>query len=303
LTLQALPYILLQGFLFGSTLVASRFSVGQFHPTTYIGIRMLLASMIHLSFYTLGGWRRQWPRAPHIWRNAALLGIFGTAVPMTFIVISLQYQSAGLASVLLATAPAFTVLMAHFFLPDETLTTRKGLGIALALGGAVLLALRGETGLPDTGQANPLGYGLVIVAMLSASSMTIYARKYMRDYDFFDVASIRMFAAAATVVPISVLLVGVDLSRVNGQGYLATGYAALVGTFGGMMMAFYVVQRFGATAAALPTYVIPVFASLGGTLLLGEQITTGMATGMVLIALGIALLNQRQRIAPDTQPG
>jgi drug/metabolite transporter (DMT)-like permease len=303
LTLQALPFILLQGFLFGSTLVASRFSVGQFQPTTYIGIRMLLASLVHLSFYTVGGWRRGWPRAPRIWRHAGLLGVMGTAVPMTFIVTSLQFQSAGITSVLLATAPAFTVLMAHFFLPDETLTARKGLGVALALGGAALLALRGETGLPDVGEANPLGYGLVILAMLSASSMTIYARKYMRDYDFFDVASIRMFAAAATVVPISALLIGVDLSHVNGQGYLATGYAALVGTFSGMMLAFYTVQRFGATAASLATYVIPVFASLGGTLVLDEQITAGMATGMGLIALGIALLNRRERIAPDTQPG
>jgi drug/metabolite transporter (DMT)-like permease len=303
LTLQALPYILLQGFLFGSTLVASRFSVGQFQPTTYIGIRMLLASLIHLSFYTAGGWRREWPRAPHIWRHAGLLGILGTALPMTFIVTSLQFQSAGIASVLLATAPAFTVLMAHFLLPDETLTTRKGLGVALALGGATLLALRGETGLPDVGKANPLGYGLVILGMLSSSSMTIYARKYMRNYDFFDVASIRMFAAAAIVVPLSVLLIGVDLSHVNGQGYLATGYASLVGTFSGMMLAFYIVQRFGATAASLPTYVIPVFASLGGTLVLDEQITAGMAAGMGLIALGIALINQRGRIAPDAQLG
>jgi hypothetical protein len=45
LTIQAIPYILLLGFLFGSTLIASRFSVGQYQPSTYIGLRMVLAGM------------------------------------------------------------------------------------------------------------------------------------------------------------------------------------------------------------------------------------------------------------------
>jgi drug/metabolite transporter (DMT)-like permease len=294
LSLQALPYILLQGFLFGSTLIASRFSVGQYQPTTYIGIRLMLASGCHLAVYTLAR-RRKWPTSPDLWRNAALLGVMGTAIPMTAIVSSLQYQSAGLTSVLLTVGPAVTVLMAHFFLADETLTPAKAAGVALALGGAVLLTARGESGLPEVSRANPLGYGLVALAILSASSMTIYARKFMRDYDFFDVASVRMVVAMLAVVPLSALLVGVDLSGLDTRGYLALIYAALVGTFSGLMLSFYNIKRFGATAASMPTYVIPVVASLGGALVLGERITSGMLVGMSLIGAGIALINRISR--------
>jgi len=294
LTLQALPYVLLQGFLFGSTLIASRFSVGQFHPTTYIGIRMVLASLCHMVVYMLAR-PQKWPSSSHLWRHAALLGVIGTAVPMVAIVSSLQYQSAGLTSVLLTSGPAVTVLMAHFFLADETLNPAKVAGVVLALGGAVLLAVRGESGLPDVSQASPLGYGLVALAILSASSMTIYARRYMRDYDFFDVASVRMFVATLTVMPLSALLVGVDLSGVDVRGYTALVYAALVGTFSGLMLSFYNIKRFGATAASMPLYVIPVVASLGGALVLGEQITTGMLAGTGLIAAGIALINRPRR--------
>jgi drug/metabolite transporter (DMT)-like permease len=294
LTLQALPYVLLQGFLFGSTLIASRFSVGQFRPTTYIGMRMVLASLCHLAVYMLAR-RQKWPNSSHLWRHAALLGIVGTAVPMVAIVSSLQYQSAGLTSVLLTSGPAVTVLMAHFFLADETLNPVKVAGVVLALGGAVLLVVRGESGLPDVSQASPLGYGLVVLAIISASSMTIYARKFMREYDFFDVASVRMFVATLTVMPLSALLVGVDLSSVDVRGYTALVYAALVGTFSGLMLSFYNIKRFGATAAAMPLYVIPVVASLGGALVLDEQITTGMLAGTGLIAAGIALINRPQR--------
>jgi len=124
--------------------------------------------------------------------------------------------------------------------------------------------------------------------------MTVYARRFMREYDAFDVASVRMLTAALTVMPLSLLIVGFDLHRVSGQGYFALGYAALVGTFLGMLVAFYNIKRFGATAAAMTQYVIPVVAGLGGVLILDEQITVGMLAGMGLIAGGITLINRRQ---------
>jgi drug/metabolite transporter (DMT)-like permease len=131
---RAIPYVVLLGFLFGSTLIASRFSVGQFHPTTYIGLRMVLATFGHIVFFTSTG--RKLPTGRQLWKHATLLGIFGTALPMTAIVTSLLYQSSGITAVLLTAGPAITVLMAHFSLDDEKLTWLKSSGILLALGGA-----------------------------------------------------------------------------------------------------------------------------------------------------------------------
>ena len=295
---QAFPPIILLGFLFGSTLVVSRFSVGQFQPSTYISLRLILASLGHIAIY-LGARHRKWPAGRRLWSHAAVLGLFGTAIPMNAIVASLQFQSSGLTAVLITTSPAITVLMAHFFLPDEPLTRRKGVGVVLALGGALFLALLGESGLPDVTRANPLGYILILLAMICASATTIYARKYMRDLDTLDVASVRMWVAALVVTPIALLLVGFDLSRVTGQGYAALLYAALVGTFAGMMLAFYNIQRFGATSSAITAYVIPIAATIGGVLLLDETITLTMMLGMVVIIAGIVLLNRGIRIAAE----
>ncbi len=293
MTIQALPYITLLSFFFGSTLVASRFSVGQFEPTTYIGLRLAMAGLGHAAIYSFSR-RRQWPTDRRLWKHGIVLGVLGTAVPMTGIVSSLQYQSSGITSLLVTTSPAITVLMAHFFLADERLDTRKIIGVILALGGAALLALRGESGLPDVSQTSPIGYTLVLGAMIFASASTIYARKYMSDMDSFDVSSVRMLAAALAVLPLSIVFVGFDLTAVTQQGYLALGYAALIGTFAGMLLAFYNIKKFGATAAAMTAYIIPIFAGLGGALLLNEQITSFMLVGMVLIMAGIALINQKQ---------
>lgn len=302
---QALPYIVLLGILFGSTLVVSRFSVGQFQALTYIGLRLSLAGLCHAVICLLPA-GRPWPRGRQLWARSAVLGIFATAIPMTAIVSSLQFQSSGVTAVLITAGPALTVLMAHFFLPDESLTRRKSLGVLLALVGAFLLAIRGESGLPDVERANPLGYILVLVAVFSASASTIFARKYMRDLDTFSVASARMWVAALVIMPLSLLLVGFDFSQVTRQGYGALLYAAFIGTFAGMMLAFHNIQRFGATASAVTAYVIPIVATLGGVLLLGETITKGMALGMGLIVGGVAIINQRTRQIPQqasTPPG
>ena len=292
MTAQALPYISFLGFLFGSTLIASRFSVGQFHPTTYIGLRLTMAGLGHVVFYTFVSRRYKWPTDRRLWFHASVLGVLGTAVPMTSIVTALQYLSSGLAAILITTSPAITVLLAHFFLPDEALNWRKMAGVVLALGGTIMLALSGESGLVNVEQANPLGYLLMLVAMTMGGASAVYIRKFLRGYNAFDIASIRMFVAALVVMPLSALIIGFDLQSVTVGGYTALVYAALVGTFSGMLLAVYNVKRFGATAAAMTAYIIPIFAGLGGVLLLDERITAVMLIGVVLIVGGVMVINR-----------
>ncbi len=291
MNIKALPHIVLLGFFFGSSLVASRFSVGQFEPTTYIGLRMIISSVMALAVYFLASGRRV-PRDPELWKRASMLGIFGTAVPMTCVIVSLQYQSSGVTSLLLSTGPAITIILAHFFLPDELLSRRKVFGVGLALGGAIMLAISGENGLPDVQATESTGFILVTVAMIFSSVMVIYARKYLRGYDSYDVGSIRIFTTAMVVMPFSLITAGFDLSAVNEAGVFVMIYSAVVGTFLGILLSFYNIKRFGATPAIMTTYVIPIVAGIGGVLVLGEEITLTMIFGMGVIVSGIALLQE-----------
>ena len=159
----------------------SRYALAQYHPLAFVGMRFLLAGLIAISVYMLVGRRRQtWPKDRRLWLRASILGILGSVIPMTLVVFALQYQSSGVSSILVTTCPALTVLLAHIFLPDESLNRRKSLGVVLAFAGAFVLTLRGETGLVDVTQANPMGYALVFIAVFAASCMMIYARRYMQ---------------------------------------------------------------------------------------------------------------------------
>lgn len=277
-------------------MVVSRFSVSQFEPATYIGIRMIISSMLAMLVYAALTGRRV-PRDRVLWIRASVLGVFGTAVPMTCVITALQYQSTGITSLLLSAAPALTILLAHLFLPDELLNRRKVIGVGLALAGALLLALSGEDGLPDGSASAPTGYILTGIAVVFSAVTVIYARRYLRGYDAYDVGSIRIFSTALAVMPYSLLTVGFDVSAVDGAGVLALLYSALVGTFLGLLLSFYNVKRFGATPTVMTTYIIPIVAGIGGVLFLGEEITTLMVFGMAVIVSGIALLQEYKKPA------
>lgn len=288
---RAYPSILLLGLLFGSTLLASRFSVGQYEPLTYLGLRLVIASLGFIAVYVLRVGNRRWPRQRRLWKHAFVIGIF-TSITMMGIVGSMLYLSSGMTSIMITAGPAFTVILSHFFLEDEPLTWRKGIGVALAISGATLLVVLGETGLPEVGAGNPLGYALVLTGITAASVMVIYIRRFMKNLDSYDVTSARMIVAALVVMPLSLLLVGFDLSGVNRAGYLVLLYAAIPGTIFTFLLQFYNIQRFGATASVMVAYVIPVVATIGGALVLDEQITTGMLAGLGLIAIGVWQINK-----------
>lgn len=292
--IQAIPYILMLGFFYGTTVLASRFSVGQFTSLTFVGIRLAFSGTAAALVYLFSR-EKKLPRGRYLWGYSALTGILGTVIPMNLINAALYFQSSGVTSMLITLNPAITVVLAHFFLDDEKLNNRKMVGVLLALSGAVTMLALGESGLPDVAQVNPLGYLMVFLAMLSTSFATIVARKKMQVLEVYDVASIQMWVAAAIVLPLSLLVAGFDLSKVTTAGYFSLGWSAVAGTFLGILVSFYVVQRFGATASSMTAYVIPMVATLGGALLLHEEITSGIVVGMVLIIGGIALINRTPR--------
>lgn len=289
--MKSLPYILLLGFCFGSNFVASRFAIGQFSVYTFVFLRLVLASSVYAVIYQFSR-ERKWPREPAFYLHGTVLGILAITLPMIFFNAALLYLSSGVTSVLRATEPALILVLAHFVLDGEKITASKIVGVVLALAGALLLALRGETGLLGVVQADPVGYLLALVALLGGSLGTIYARRFAQEYEPLDLTSYQTVVAAVVLSVIVLFRGGLEFNGVNGWGIFAIGYATIVSTLIGFMLFFYIIRNFGATAAAMTTYVIPIIATLGGVLILNETITAGMLVGMSLIVAGVWLVNR-----------
>jgi drug/metabolite transporter (DMT)-like permease len=214
---------------------------------------------------------------------------------MTLFILSLQYQSAGMTSIFVTTAPAVMAVAAHLFLPDEKLTGTKAAGVLLALAGSLFLVLRGETGLAGVGQASVLGFLLIMIGLCSDVGNAIFVRRRMRSMDPTAVTGIRLLTGTLVTLVVALFVGDFNLAAVTPAGYFSLLYAALIGALGGQFMAFYITRRFGATAFSLTAYLIPVVATTFGVLLLNEIVTWGMAVGVICIGGGIYLINRPTR--------
>ena len=287
---KALPYVGLLSLFWGTNVVASRFGIDQFDPFAFIALRLSIATSFFALIFLLQ--HRTWPRDIVVWRHAAVSGVIGVSIPMTMFILSLQYQSSGMASIFVTLTPAMMVIAAHLLLPDERMSRNKGLGVMLALSGSLFLALRGESGLADVGRASPLGFGLVLSGLISEVANAMFVRRRMRAMDPIQVTGIRLLAGALVTGTVALLVSDFSWGDVTAAGYFSLFYAALIGALGGQFLAFYITRRFGATAFSLTSYLIPVVATTFGVILLGEIVTWGMLVGVVCIGGGIYLINR-----------
>ena len=68
------------------------------------------------------------------------MGLLNNALPYVLIACGQHHIASGLASILNATTPLFTVLVAHLLTSDEKLTPLKASGVAVGFAGAVVIA-------------------------------------------------------------------------------------------------------------------------------------------------------------------
>lgn len=283
--------IVLPGLLLGSTLVMTRFGLGQFAPMVFVALRLSGAALTFAAVYLLLRYR-PWPTDPSLWLRAGLFALIGTVITMTGYTNSLRYQSSGVTSLLSTLSPIVTALLAHFFLRDEPLDRWRVLGAVIAFAGAAMLLIRGESGLAGLTRADWRGYAWALLGMTSNSAGLVFARRFLSREDPFVVTSIRIMVGAVIISLLAAVSPGFDFSQVQLSGVLALAYAAVIGTFLAFLFYLMAVQRFGATAASQSEYFVPLAATLLGVMVLGEQVTLTMLAGMALIFLGLAVFDQ-----------
>jgi drug/metabolite transporter (DMT)-like permease len=288
-----IPTILLLSFFFGSNLVVSRFALGQFHPITFVALRMPIAGVLALLWARLQ--HGSFPSTRKLWLHGSVVGIFATAAPMMLFVSALQYQSSGVTALFISLTPVSAMVISHFRLPEDRMTLRKALGALLSFSGVGLLLVTGETGLQETAWE---GFFLVLAGVASNGFGIVHLRKYLSGERSMDIAAVRLATAAVVSVPIATLFVGFDFSAVRWSGVFALAYGALPGTLIGFLLYSFVVARFGAIKGTQVEYLVPVVATITGVIFLDERITLVMILGMVIVFSGIAVATLRPSRRP-----
>lgn len=224
------------------------------------------------------------------WREFLVMGVLNTFLPFSLIVWGQQHISSGLAAVINATTPAFTILLAHFLTRDEHASAGKFAGAAIGLGGVAVLI--GADALAGFG-SHILGQAAVMGAALSYAYSAIYGRR-MRGLPPLIAAAGQLTASFLVMTPVVLALCRPWELPLPGPEVLgAVAGLGLVCSALGYIIYFRLLGTTGATNVQLVTLFIPFSASTLGVTILGEPFTWRLVAGMGVVSLAVALIDGR----------
>ncbi|SDH09193.1 DMT family transporter [Roseospirillum parvum] len=276
--------------LWGGSFFFNEVAVRELPPFSVVVGRVLLAALILLAVLRLRGVRL--PGEARLWGAFLIMGLLNNALPFSLIVWGQTSLASGVAAILNATTPLFTVLVAHLFTADEKATPGRLLGVAVGLGGVAVL-VGGASGAGGEGAA--LAALAVLGGALSYACAGVFGRRF-RTLGISPLVTATGQVVASSALLLPVMLV-VDRPWTLALPGPAT-WGALVGlaslsTALAYLLYFRLLATAGATNLLLVTLLIPVSALLLGVGVLGEVVLGRHLAGMALIGGGLIILDGR----------
>jgi drug/metabolite transporter (DMT)-like permease len=272
--------------LWSGSFLFAKVALAEVGPLTVVLARVGIAAVALMALMALTGERLVASRAA--WRAFAVMGILNNVLPQALIAWGMRHVDSGLASILNATTPLFTVLLAHA-VGRERATPARVVGVMLGLGGvAVLLGPTAFRGV----QASVLGQLGVLGAAVSYACAGLYGRRLLMLSPVS--ASAGMLAAAAIIMlPVAGVL---ERPWRTAPGIATLGALlalALVSTAAAYVVYFTILRTAGPTNLLLVTLLMPVGAVALGAAVLGERLSAAAFGGTALIASGLAVIDGR----------
>jgi drug/metabolite transporter (DMT)-like permease len=259
-------------------------------PTLTIVLARLGLAAVLLNILVIAR-RGAMPRDAKRWREFFVMGLLNNAMPFVILVWSETKISSGLAAILNATTPVFSVFIAHFYTAGERLTWYKGFGVLFGLLG--VLVLLGPSLLVNAGGDELLPELACIFTALVYAVAGIYGRRF-KDLPALNVATGQLTASAALLLPLALIVDHPwNLPNPSMQAWQAIIGLAVFSTALAYVIFFRLLASAGATNVLLVTLLVPISAVLLGVLFLKEAFTAQTLAGMGLVALGLAAIDGR----------
>lgn len=271
-------------FIWGFMNVPTTFALRELSPLQLLMARTVLATALLAPL----AWFRERKILPERGDllTAAAMGISGVIGNNLCFFYSLKLTSLTNVAIIFATSPLITTVLATIFL-GEKLSVRRVCGIALALGGVILLLCNGDLTLLRHLTMNK-GDLLEFGAATCCSVMTIFGRKIKRSSPF-TVTFFNMLVSAIITAIICAALGETLNIQVTSVGLLAVGYVGLLGSGCGYVFQQMSIGRIGASATSAFLNGTPAISLFGATVIMGESISLVQMISAVVIFIGIFL--------------
>jgi drug/metabolite transporter (DMT)-like permease len=239
--------------------------------------------------------RRRWPLLADL-PPILLVTLFQPLLYFIAENIGLQYVSASIASIIIATIPVFTPVVARPVL-GERLRPLTVVGLVLSLAGVAVIVLERRL----EAQYTAGGLVLVFVAVLAAVGYTIAVKRLPSRYRPLTIVKLQSLIGLPIVLVAGLVFEGVprtlpDLDIVAHMLYLGIFPSSIAFVFLSTG-----IRAIGANRANVFVNLVPVFTALVAWVVLGEQFTVQKLVGMAVVIAGV-LAAQRGQVAAGRLP-
>lgn len=273
--------------LWGGSFFFNGAALRELPPLTLVFLRVALGAVILLPLLRVQG--ISVPKSIAGWRTFVVIGLLNNVFPFSLIVAGQTFIPSGLASILNATTPLFTVLVMAA-VGEEALQARRVAGVALGLAGVIIL--RGWGIETRTGQG--LGILLCLGGALSYGFAALAARRLLKDSPPLGTATFQLMASTVMMAIVAAAMEQPWRLPVPGLAtWLAVLGLAALSTALAYIVFFQIIRRSGATNVMLVTLLIPVTAILLGWLVLDEPISAREIAGAIVIGSALIVIDGR----------
>jgi drug/metabolite transporter (DMT)-like permease len=275
--------------LWGATFFFWKVLVEHLPPFTVVFGRVGIAALVLLVVLAMRG--ESLPMTRAAWTRFMIMAALNNAIPFALIAYGEVAIASGLASILNATTPVFTVLVAHGLTDDEKLTPMRVLGVGLGFVGVVVLVWPDM--LPGGAAGNLFGEIACLLAAVIYAFAGVYGRRFS-GMPAITAATGQLVAATLLMLPL-VLIVDRpwQLPAPPMTTWEALVGTAVLSTAAGYPVYFRLLAVAGATNLLLVTFLLPISSLVLGALFLHEAITPPALTGMMVIGLGLVAIDGR----------
>lgn len=284
--LRAMPAVFVV--IWSTGFVAAKYGLPYAPPLTFLSIRYALSLLCFLVW--IGVARVSWPRGRQQWLHLSVSGVLIHAGYLGGVWMAIKLgMGSGLASLMVGLQPVLTALWVSSVASGsdhgEKVTGRQWLGLALGLGGLVLVVSR-KFG--STQEVTALTLAAIIIALLSITAGTLYQKRFVKPADVRGANAVQIAAAFAVTLPLALFETETVVWTTQFMGALA--WSVLVLTLGGSSLLYMLIQRGAATAVTSLLYLVPPCTALMAWLLFAEPITAVTVLGTAITALGVSLV-------------
>tara|TARA_Y100001958_G_scaffold60209_1_gene40526 strand:- start:572 stop:1486 length:915 start_codon:yes stop_codon:yes gene_type:complete len=282
--LQTIAAVLTAGIMWGSgNVIVRSLLIEGLNEIFLVTARVLVIGALLFFYYVI--FNRE-PFNKQLLKEASYTGLASIFLVSWAFIFALQYVSSGLVTLLISSAPIFTVMWVKLLLKQEKISKLKYISVLVGFSGIAYLFITQETGLLNQGNIF-LGGSLAFAGVQCIALATVLNRKYAPKYKVNSWLTFQ-YPLVVFLTLLTFFISGVEIDILNISQFLRLG-ALVVCNLGAFLSFTWLIQRVSALQVASIDYLVPIVGVSAGVIFLGETFNKNILISGLFIFLSLLL--------------